>query len=189
MTAIAGILNVNTRATCAPVVQALCDTLEQLRSLLGTLSPSHYATNAGELFSNGTIGGHVRHTLDHIRALTDGNVEGQIDYDHRERGTAIEFDLAAAQDELDRLAAVVTPLARVTSAKPVSVTVMPSHDGNCVSVASTLGRELAFALSHTVHHNATIRSMVIALGHQVPASFGYAPSTLASREHSVAGHH
>ena len=43
---------------------------------------------------------------------------------------------------------------------------------------STVGRELAYVLSHTIHHNAIIGSMVKALGGVLPERFGYAPSTV-----------
>jgi hypothetical protein len=45
-----------------------------------------------------------------------------------------------------------------------------------------VGRELAFVLSHTVHHNALIAIMAQTLGVPVPARFGYAPSTIAYLE-------
>ena len=58
----------------------------------------------------------------------------------------------------------------------------PSVDLPPVDVPTSPGRELAFVLSHTVHHNALIRVMVKLLGADVPADFGYAPSTLAHRK-------
>ena len=57
----------------------------------------------------GSIGGHVRHCLDHVAALLDGLDGGVVDYEARERGTAAEGDPAAAAwvAELDaRLAAM-----------------------------------------------------------------------------------
>ena len=35
------------------------------------------------------------------------------------------------------------------------------RDGESIALESTLARELAFVLSHTIHHNATIRGMVV----------------------------
>jgi hypothetical protein len=45
-----------------------------------------------------------------------------------------------------------------------------------------VGRELAFVLSHTVHHNALIAVMALTLGVSIPDRFGYAPSTIAHLE-------
>ncbi|MEM7623450.1 MAG: hypothetical protein AAF235_09640, partial [Planctomycetota bacterium] len=44
---------------------------------------------------------------------------------------------------------------------------------------SSLGREAAFVLSHTVHHCAMIAVMARSLRIAVPERFGYAPSTVA----------
>ena len=49
-------------------------------------------------------------------------------------------------------------------------------------VETTAGRELAFVLSHTIHHNALIDVMARTLGVPVPDRFGYAPSTIAHLE-------
>ena len=45
---------------------------------------------------------------------------------------------------------------------------------------STLGRELAFVISHTIHHNAAIALLVHGLGHRrLPPRFGLAPGSPA----------
>jgi hypothetical protein len=59
-----------------------------------------------------------------------------------------------------------------------------SSAGPPVEVETTLGRELAFVLSHTVHHNALIDVIAKTLGVLVPDRFGYAPSTIAHLEKS-----
>ncbi len=43
----------------------------------------------------------------------------------------------------------------------------------------TGGRELAFTLSYTIHHNAIIAVAVKSLGLALPEHFGYAPATIA----------
>jgi uncharacterized damage-inducible protein DinB len=51
-----------------------------------------------------------------------------------------------------------------------------------VEALTSAERELAFVVSHTIHHNALVRVMVKLLGANVPADFGYAPSTIANRK-------
>ncbi len=51
-----------------------------------------------------------------------------------------------------------------------------------IAVPTSLGRELAFVMSHTIHHNALIGVIAKLLGIDVPERFGYAPSTLAYLE-------
>lgn len=167
---------------CFAVAAPLAQIMRELRELLAGLSPDQYAARAGDLFANSTIGGHVRHCLDHARALVDGWRTGVVDYDHRARGTTIETDLAAADSELGRLIASVERLAKLDADDSIGVSVMPTRDGLSITLSSTLARELAFVLSHTIHHNATIRGIALSLGSAVPASFGFAPSTLAHQD-------
>lgn len=164
--------------TCGPVAQPLAALMRELVSLLGSLSPEQYTARTGRLFSDGSIGGHVRHCLDHARALADGLGTGEIDYDHRARGTPIETDVAAAATEAARLLDVFASLSGRASAHPLHILVIAERGGPALALASTLGRELAFVLSHTIHHNAIIRAMALSLGAPVPDTLGYAPATL-----------
>jgi hypothetical protein len=171
-----------TGTDCVAIAGPLAQIMRELRELLAGLSSEQYSARAGDLFANSTIGGHVRHCLDHARTLVDGWRTGIVDYDHRARGTHIETDLTAADAELGRLIASVQRLANLNADDSIGVSVMPTRDGASITLSSTLARELAFVLSHTIHHNATIRGIALSLGRAVPASFGYAPSTLAHQD-------
>ena len=46
------------------------------------------------------------------------------------------------------------------------------------AVPSTGAREVLFVLSHVIHHWALIRYLLEAQGLEVPATFGFMPSTL-----------
>lgn len=169
-------------ATCEPLANPLIAIFRQLVCVLDSIDNAMYSRRMGSLFADSTIGGHVRHCLDHARALLDGRESGAVDYDHRLRGTDIETDTSSARAELTRLIAAASRLCTVDADEELSVLVMPSRDGPTVDLRSTLGRELIFVLSHTIHHNATIRGMVVALGLPVPETLGYAPATLAFRD-------
>jgi len=41
---------------------------------------------------SGSVGAHVRHCLDHVRAVLDAAEGARLSYDHRERDTALEDD-------------------------------------------------------------------------------------------------
>lgn len=168
--------------SASALASGVIEVLEGLRRVLGGLTQEQYCARSGELFAGGSVGGHVRHCLDHIRAVVDEPSTGVIDYDHRERGTDIEGVLTAAQAELSRLEAGVRRLAARGDDEAVRVRVMPRRDGQSVELTSSIGRELAFVLSHTVHHNATIRSLVLSMGASAPEAFGSAPSTLAHKD-------
>ena len=152
--------------------------LEQLADVLGGIIDSQYVTKPVGVFRS-SVGGHVRHCLDHVRALLAGLERGEIDYDVRERGTAVESDRSAAIDSARRLAAAVRSLPKASLPQALSVRVMLTADGRLAEFETTLGRELAFVFSHTIHHNAVVGAMVLMLGADLPAAFGYAPATIA----------
>jgi len=163
-----------------PEAQFVGYVLDQLRDVVVSLDTDQYKCSQVTTFG-GSIGGHVRHCLDHIAALITGADTGVIDYDHRERGTDIETNPVAAMAEVDRLASLLADLPSDITDREVQVHVMLSTDGSVTRLGSTIGRELAFVLSHTIHHGAMIAGMVRALGGDVPTGFGLAPSTIAYR--------
>ena len=59
----------------------------------------------------------------------------------------------------------------------IRVTSMISPSGAAVTGSSTLARELAFVVSHTIHHQAIIGVLLAIHGHAVPDRFGHSPST------------
>lgn len=54
---------------------------------------------------------------------------------------------------------------------------MISPSGDSVTGWSTLARELAFVVSHTIHHQAIIGVLLAIHGHAVPERFGHSPAT------------
>jgi len=168
---------------CAPAgfqntIQPLLALLRQLHEVIGTLSPQQYAQEHERTFKS-SIGGHVRHSLDHIAALLAGVREGLIDYDARQRGTDIESQRNAALDAMRQLDDQLADLGDDDLARCVRVRLSLSADAPPHEVNSSIGREAAFVMSHTIHHNAIIAAMARGLGVEPPAAFGFAPSTLA----------
>ena len=168
---------------------ALAVVLEQLQAVVGTLRDEQYAQRpVGAVDSS--IGGHVRHCLDHVRALLGAIESGRLDYDHRERGTSIETDRAAALILLrtfrNRLDAIARDRDDDLVSLPLALLVMMTGDGRPVAMGTTVGREFAYVLSHTIHHNALIGVMVKLLGGWLPDRFGYAPSTIANLNRKAA---
>lgn len=157
---------------------ALRGALRQLAELLGRVSDAQYcAADAGAVA--GTIGGHLRHSLDHFAAFVAGIEHGEIDYDRRQRGTPIETSRQAALQRIGELERDLCGLDPRRLSRGVRVRTMLSADGAAIESGSTLGRELAFVLSHTIHHNALLAALCAALRVATPARFGYAPATIA----------
>src|SRR5438105_11406213 len=77
------------------LLQSVIETLRQGETLLAEVSDEHYTLKVPVAF-NASIGGHYRHCLDHFRSLLDAAQSGDLNYDHRERGTLVESDRFAA---------------------------------------------------------------------------------------------
>lgn len=126
---------------------------------------------------SGSIGEHVRHCLDHIGALVAATGSKPLSYDRRERGTVVERDPAEALRLIMRLKSAVDRWASRAMDEPVCVVSMLTAAGESVTGWSTLGRELAFVNSHTIHHEAMIAVLLSLAGGDVSDRFGLAPST------------
>ncbi|MCG3127234.1 MAG: hypothetical protein CHACPFDD_02092 [Phycisphaerae bacterium] len=160
-----------------PFVQ-LAVSLRQLAELLSVTSDEQYTQKPVGVIPS-SLGGHVRHCLDHFEALCSGAATGVMDYDDRARGTMVETDRSAAQQSIRRLQDRLALLDASMLTRTVRVTSMLAGDGTSIEAVSSLGRELAFVLCHTVHHNALVAAMCKTLGIPIPQRFGYAPSTIA----------
>jgi uncharacterized damage-inducible protein DinB len=158
--------------------EPLARLLDELCGVIGSLTDEQYVQKPVGVMPS-SVGGHVRHCLDHVAALWASVDTGHLDYDHRERGTPIETDRCAAMAAMARLSAELRDLTPKCLARPIDVQILLTADGRPQSFRSTIGRELAYVVSHSVHHNALIGAMVQTLGGRVPPRFGYAPSTIA----------
>lgn len=150
--------------------------LGQLGGVVAALSDTQYRAERARGVS-GSIGGHVRHCLDHVSALMAGVATGHVDYDTRRRGTAVEISREAAIAEIERLAEDLEGITARTLHRPVQLLSVLDTGGIRLDASSSVARELAFVLSHTIHHLAVIALLLREQGIDVPPRFGYAPST------------
>jgi uncharacterized damage-inducible protein DinB len=127
--------------------------------------------------ASGSIGEHVRHCLDHIGALISARGSAPLSYDRRERGTAVERDPAEALRLIMRLKSAVDRSETRAMDEPLRVVSMLTAAGESAAGWSTLGRELAFVNSHTIHHQAMIAVLLSLAGFDVPDRLGLAPAT------------
>lgn len=151
--------------------------LEQGLAFLNSLPPGRYGESCPEVFGS-SIGGHMRHNVDHCAALLAGLPDGEVDYDARERNPAIEVEPQAAAGVLLKLREGFEALAETDLDQPLRIR-MDDGGGSDWS-ATSLRRELQFLLSHTIHHYALMVSIAARQGMQsFPEGFGVAPSTLS----------
>jgi len=150
--------------------------LDDLTTVLLQVSRDVYVTKPLPHVS-GSIGEHVRHVLDHVAACAAARPHGALTYDTRERGTTVETDPGAALRTILRLKAMLAGMTDEHLAAPVIVASVLSRGDPAVSARSTLSRELAFVVNHTVHHQALIAMLLAVIGVETPDAFGLAPST------------
>lgn len=161
----------------APFV-VLAQDLAEISALIERLDDSAYCMKPVGVFES-SVGGHVRHCLDHIDTLFRAIETGRLCYDDRQRGTDIEKNRTAAINAIMALRRRADALNSVDLLQPLTLCGLLTKSGVTVNVATTLGRELLFVLSHTTHHNAIIGAMVKTLGVSIPSDFGIAVSTAA----------
>jgi hypothetical protein len=159
-----------------PPVWALWKRLDEIAALLVEI-PAHLYTEPAAGQVSGSVGAHVRHCLDHVSALLSADPSAILSYDRRRRGTPIEADPTAALQQIIRLKAALDRWAARSLDEPVRVASQIDPSGAAIVGWSTFGRELAFVLSHTIHHQATMAAVLALHGSGTPDGFGYAPST------------
>ncbi|MFM1822590.1 MAG: hypothetical protein RI967_856 [Planctomycetota bacterium] len=159
--------------------RALARSLETLAALAAKCDDAQYAGGLAYGFHS-PLGAHFRHCIDHVDALLHGIGSGEISYDRRERGTAIEKDraagLAAAADRAARVLAVDD--ASLTAALTVRAMVAP--DAPEAAFHSSVEREFLYVFHHTVHHTALMSAQATNMGVQPDPKAGRAPATLAN---------
>ena len=159
---------------------ALITLLEQLRDVTTLLPAELYRAQPAPGVS-GSSGAHVRHTLDHVSSLLVALEGGDLLYDNRARGTTLEVDPAAAVNEVERLLDRLACGSLAATDRAVTFATLIALDRPAVLVRSTLARELAFVIQHTVHHCALIALLLEWQGVPTPYGFGVAASTQQAR--------
>ena len=159
-----------------PPSLALWHLLNEIESLIGDLSEQTYCARF-DAHVSGSIGEHVRHCLDHVAALLTADRLAPLSYDRRCRGTAVETDPGEALIQIAGLKSACAAWSTRSLDDPIRVVSLISSSGETVTGWSTLARELAFVVSHTIHHQAIIGVLLAVHGHAVPQRFGHSPST------------
>lgn len=159
--------------------------LERCAAVLEQVPPRVYAL-ADPRCHGSCIGGHVRHCLEHYASFLDGLDAGLIDYERRARDRRLQTDPDAACRALRQTAsALARGLAFAGLDRPVRVVAEGDTSDGDIS-ASSIGRELGFLLSHTIHHCALIAVLLRLGGLDAPAGFGLAPATIRHRDAEAA---
>jgi len=156
-------------------VQALQAQLRTLRGTVQDLPAEVFCAKVSQ--TSGSVGEHVRHALDHARAVLALGGGDELTYEARLRGTAVETDPATAAREIARICGGLDRLDDVPPDRPILLHIVTEAGRRPSAVTTTLGREIAYVIQHTIHHCALIAVLLERCGVAMPARFGYAPST------------
>ncbi|HEY8901297.1 MAG TPA: DinB family protein [Chthoniobacterales bacterium] len=168
------------------LLESAREVLAQGSALLLALDDVAYATRLPAAF-NASIGGHVRHCLDHFRSVLDGLDADEINYDARTRDPRIENVRIAALAATRRQLREIESLDAAVLDRPIRVRAKVSYAaGESSTAESTVGREIMFGIVHAIHHYALVGVMAQMLGATLPDGFGVAPSTIKHEQERLA---
>lgn len=153
------------------------ENLSEIHALLLQLSNAQY-TYAAKLLSEATIGQHVRHILEFYQSVLKGVDTKVINYDLRERNLLIESDKDFA---IQIINIIHTVLSLDVQDEPFILEGnFSSEPDKQTQIQTTLFRELAYCLEHSIHHQALIKVGLIELNSAsfIDETFGLAPATI-----------
>lgn len=161
------------------------ENLFQLKDLVEIIGTEKYITPS-DILSGATIGQHIRHILEFYLLLVSGSFTGTVSYDKRERDLRLENDPVFAAKVIDRL---LSGLNTLDVMQTVKFEADYSSEGTSQKmISSSVGRELAYCIEHSIHHQAIIKAGLIDLNCKelVNGEFGVAYSTIRYRNDSCA---
>lgn len=158
------------------------ENLQEIKKFLVKLDKETYRMKL-DFLSGASIGQHVRHILEFYQVVLEGIPKGVINYDKRRRNKEIEelIDFAGKTIEI-----IILQLESIEKDLILILNGDFSNEGQdqITEIKTTLYRELAYNLEHSIHHQSLIRvgCHVLNLDSELPENFGVAPATLKNRK-------
>lgn len=161
------------------------ENLSQLREMLQTIKVESY-TQKTDILSGSSIGQHIRHIIEFYLLLVSGSFSGTVSYDKRQRDQQIEENPDYAINVINRLMKGIETLDENLPMKFEGDFTANGSSQN--TIQSSVGRELAYCIEHSIHHQALIKAGLVALGLSglIDDNFGVAFSTIRYRENKCA---
>lgn len=160
------------------IYQALNQIVNIVKSLQDLTHTKH-----DYLYSELNIGNHIRHINDHFFALIEGSRTGVIDYNTRNRGTAIETNSNIALDQLHQILNWIEESKNSHTKDDLNKDIKIISEIDCLQTQSmefysNIARELLYLINHTIHHTAHIGLIAKNQGIKIPLDTGMAPCTM-----------
>lgn len=160
------------------MIEKYCkENIGQIKRLIQDMSDEEYSRPL-EILSGSSIGQHVRHIAEFYICLIKGMHQQTVNYDRRERDLKLETDIKFAGYSLDKIR---TNLPSEMEDFKMNMQGNFSNDQEYnLLISSSLYRELAYCLEHSIHHQALIKIGLIELNKTilVDENFGIAPATI-----------
>ena len=160
------------------------ENLQEIRLVIQQLSNEQY-THHARMLSGATIGEHVRHILEFYQSVLNGLNTKIINYDNRQRNLSIENEREFAIQKIDL---ICTELTLIMEDEPlILVGNFSSEEGIDSQINTTLYREMAYCLEHSIHHQALIKVGLMELNclSYIDDTFGLAPATIRYKKVAV----
>ncbi len=156
--------------------------IQQVCNLLHRMDDEMYAQPL-EVFSDSSIGSHIRHIHGFYACLIQGAESGVINYDKRERDLRIQTETRYCDKNFCSLVPHISQLNLQQSVKVLQgmYTIDKAEDNG---ISSSVGRELIYTFEHAIHHLAIVKMglRVHFPDFEVDGDLGVAPSTIKYRQ-------
>ena len=155
--------------------------LKEIELLLFKL-PSNVYTESKDILKGATVGQHVRHILEFFTCVEKGHKKGVVSFDERERNVLIETDRDFAVNVIHDLTFYLSNIENDCPLLMKANYSTSSEEEN--TIHTSLFRELAYTLDHTIHHLAIVKIALISQTEElgIDENFGVAPSTVRFRK-------
>lgn len=157
------------------------ENLNEIIKLLLQLTPEQYSYPSSTLFG-ATIGQHVRHILEFYQSVVNSLESKKVNYDNRKRNLLIETDTLHAIQIIDDITSFLT--IELLDEAYILEGNFCAHSNKQTQIVTSLFRELAYCLEHSIHHQALIKVGLLEIGklNLIDENFGLAPTTIRFRK-------
>lgn len=157
------------------------ENLNEIKKVLVQLTDNQYDHKA-ILLSQASIGQHVRHIVEFYQCVLLGLDTKIVNYDNRKRNLLIETDRNFALQIIDEINENLA--LDIVDEDYILEGNFCSEEGKETQIKTTLFRELAYCLEHSIHHQALIKVGLLELDrlYFIDETFGLAPATIRHRK-------
>jgi len=157
------------------------ENLNEIKLMLFQLTNEQYIYPSNTLFG-ATIGQHVRHILEFYQSVLMGLGSKTVNYDNRKRDLSIETDHRYAIQIIDKINDGLA--IEMTDEQFTLEGNFYGKEGKQIQIKTSVLRELAYCLEHSIHHQALIKIGLLEMNclSFIDETFGLAPATIRYRK-------